>query len=83
MDSLERLSMRQDFMGVYDAEKVHRKEINSARSEGYDSGYDEGVLKGKLQSAQAMFNDGVSIENISKYTGLSVEDIKKHLNKEL
>ena len=78
VDSLERLSMRQDFMGVYDAEKVHRKEINSARSEGYDSGYDEGVLKGKLQSAQAMFNDGVSIENISKYTGLSVEEIKNY-----
>lgn len=78
VDELKKLAIDQEFIGLLDKEVIRRKDINTARSEGYE----EGILEGKLQDAKAMLNDGISIENISKYTGLDIDTINK-LNKEL
>ncbi|MDR2104179.1 MAG: hypothetical protein LBP51_00315, partial [Deferribacteraceae bacterium] len=37
----------------------------------------EGEIKGKLDAARAMFSDGLSIEKIAQYTGLSFEELEK------
>ena len=77
VDSLERLSLRQDFMGVYDAEKVHRKEINTARSEGYE----EGIQEGKIQAAKAMLERNISIDDVCAITGLNKDEINEYCSK--
>lgn len=63
--------------------KVQRKLVNSARLDGYDAGYDNGVIKGKeegakereLTIAKNLLSIGLSKENIKKATGLSSQEI--------
>jgi hypothetical protein len=38
-----------------------------------------GELKGKLETAKAMLDDGFSWEAAGKYTGIAVDELKKHL----
>lgn len=91
MDELRKLAIDQEFIGLLDKEVIRRKDINTARSEGYDEGVQQGIQEGlqqgiqqeKYQTAKAMFDDGLSLENISKYTGLDIDTIKEYLNKEL
>ena len=67
---------------------MRRKEINSARLDGYDDGYDNGyengITKGKEEVAKAkeieiaknLLNIGTPKEDIIKVTGLSVEALE-------
>ena len=94
VEELERLSENDEFRVLYDAEKMRRKEINSARLDGYDdgygNGYEIGITKGKEEGAKAekiaiaknLLKDGIPIEVVSKNTGLSVEELKE-LEKEV
>ena len=77
MDELRKLAIDQEFIGLLDKEVIRRKDINTARSEGYD----EGIQEGKIQAAKTMFDDGLSLENISKYTGLDIDTIKDYCSK--
>ena len=63
--------------------------INTARSWGYDDGYDdgkeegkaegleEGAKKEKIEIAKNLLKDGISIEVVSKNTGLSIEELEE------
>ena len=42
-----------------------------------DEGRREGKIDEKLEIAKSMLNDGVNIESIYKYTGLTEEEINK------
>jgi predicted transposase/invertase (TIGR01784 family) len=53
---------------------IHRKE---GRREGREVGLKEGRKEGKIEMARAMKEEGESLEKISKYSGLSIEDIGK------
>ena len=87
MEELERLSENDEFRVLYDAEKMRRKEINSARLDGYDNGYDDGKAEGleagakaeKISIAKNLLKDGISIEIVSKNTGLSEDEINNLL----
>ena len=91
VEELERLSENDEFRVLYDAEKMRRKEINSARLDGYDdgygNGYEIGITKGKEEGAKAekiaiaknLLKDGISIEIVSKNTGLSEDEINNLL----
>ena len=46
-------------------------------SEGVEKGIEKGEYSKSIETAKNMIEDGVSIANISKYTGLSVDDIEK------
>ena len=76
MDKLERLNEDDKFRTDYNVELVRRKEINSARLDGYDSGYDngktEGLEVGKKSIAKNFLKDGIPIEVVSKNTGVSI-----------
>ena len=80
MEELERLSENDEFRVLYDAEKMRRKEINSARLDGYDDGYDvgkaEGLEEGKKTIAKNFLKKGVSLEIVSESTGLSIEELE-------
>jgi predicted transposase/invertase (TIGR01784 family) len=43
---------------------------------GYEEGRAEGELKKARETALSMLSDGLSVETISKYTGLSVQEIE-------
>ena len=77
MDELERLGLNEKFSIVYDNEVMQKKMINTARNWGYDVGKEEG----KKLIAKNLLKDGISIEVVSKNTGLSIEELEE-LNKE-
>ena len=85
VDELERLGIDDKFGVVYDNEAMQKRMINTARSWGYDDGYDTGKADGleegakaeKLSIAKKFLKDGIPIEVVSRNTGLSEEEIKK------
>ena len=87
VEELERLSENDEFRVLYDAEKMRRKEINSARLDGYDDGYDNGYDNGydagakkeKISIAKNLLNIGTPKEDIITVTGLSIEEINNLL----
>jgi predicted transposase/invertase (TIGR01784 family) len=49
-------------------------------NEGKEKWMNDGKKEGILETARRMLNDGISIENIEKYTGITEEEIKQLLN---
>ena len=70
---------------LYESRVKYQRDKNSliyeaelkGKQEGKQEGLVEGEFKGKLEDARVMKEDGVSNEKISKYTGLSIEEISK------
>ena len=87
VEELERLSENDEFRVLYDAEKMRRKEINSARLDGYDDGYDDGKAEGleagakaeKISIAKNFLKNGVSPDIVSESTGLNEDEINNLL----
>ena len=77
VDKLERLNEDDKFRTDYNVELVRRKEINSARLDGYDDGYDAGVKSEKIEISKNFLKDGISIEVVSRNTGLSIEELEE------
>ena len=83
MEKLKQLGLDDEFGMYYDAEIVHRKEINSARSDGYNDGRKEGIKQGKKAGAKEreksiaknLLKDGLPIPKVCKYTGLSKKQV--------
>jgi predicted transposase/invertase (TIGR01784 family) len=46
-----------------------------------DTARDEGKLEGKNETALKMLDDGMSIDIVCKYTGLSKEQVKEIMKK--
>ena len=71
--------MNNEFIDEYDYEIVRNKLINSYKKEGLELGRTEGKIEGEkskqLEIAERMLNDKVNLETISKYTGLSIDEI--------
>ncbi|MDR1236416.1 MAG: Rpn family recombination-promoting nuclease/putative transposase [Holosporaceae bacterium] len=62
----ELIRMRED--GLHD----YNSDINSAKREGIE----QGITRGKQETAISMLKDGMSVSSISKYTGLSSKEIE-------
>ena len=81
VDKLERLNEDDKFRTDYNVELVRRKEINSARLDGYDDGKAEGLEAGakakEIEIAKNLLKDGIPIEVVSKNTGLSIEELEE------
>ena len=75
----------EDLLNEYDRREAYLVYQSSLMRGAKEDGFEEGIEKGKLEGlkegkismAKAMKNDGVDINLISKYTGLSIEEIKK------
>ena len=74
-----------DYLGVYD-KKLHEERLRLAEidefyekgfKEGFKEGYEEGVYEAKVERAKKMLQDNLDFNIISKYTGLSIEELKK------
>jgi predicted transposase/invertase (TIGR01784 family) len=55
--------------------------LTTAEMEGVKKGKIEGKIEEKNETALKMIKDGMDIENIYKYTGLSEEQVKELINK--
>ena len=71
MNKLKQLGLDNEFGMYYDAEIVHRKEVNSARSDGRK----EGAKDEKKSIAKNLLKIGVPIKDIVKATGLSKSQV--------
>ena len=80
VDKLEKIALEDKFRTDYNVELVRRKEINSARLDGYDDGYDNGYDAGakakEIEIAKNLLKDGIPIEVVSKNTGLNIDELK-------
>ena len=81
MDKLEKLAEDDKFRTDYNVELVRRKEINSARLDGYDdgynNGYDVGAKEREKEIAKNLLKNDISIEVVSESTGLSIEKLEE------
>lgn len=85
IEELIRLGKMDEFIDEYDHEIVIQKLINTYKIEGRNQGLEEGKAKGKaegekskqIEIAKKMLKDNINIEFISKYTGLTITEIKK------
>ena len=66
---------RQEIAEYEDSLKKYR-DLYSAMETAKMDGKKEGKMEEKVEIAQKMLEDSVSIENICKYTGLSEEQVK-------
>lgn len=56
-------------------EVARQIQIRNAYETGVEKGVEKGIEKGKLEIAMTMLNNGFSIDDAAKFTGLSREDI--------
>ena len=61
---------------------IRREAIEEGRKEGIEEGRLEGAELKAIETAKKMLCDKLSVESISKYTGLTLEEVEK-LAKEL
>ncbi len=53
----------------------HEAGFREGMEKGIEKGLQKGTQKGKLETALEMLKDGVAVEKIAKYTGLSTDMI--------
>ena len=73
---LEELAMNEKFLYEYDQEAVRIKTENSIRYESYEKGKEEGESNKQIEIAKSMLKENISIQVVSKCTGLSIDEIK-------
>ena len=56
--------------------KVFGEDIGTAIDKAFTDMYKEGKLQGGREAARRMMNDGMPVEQIAKYTGLTAEEIE-------
>ena len=75
MEKLKQLGLDDEFGMYYDAEIVHRKEVNSARSDGRKEGRKEGSKEKAKSIAKNLLNMGISKKDVMKATGLTKKQV--------
>lgn len=85
MKELDKLNSNPEFrlyMSVEEDErKIHNSRMYAAEKKGLEKGLEKGMKKGILQTAKNLINMNMSFEDISKATGLSIEEIESLSNK--
>lgn len=75
MEKLKELGLDDYYGAIYDAEIVHKMEINSARSDGIKEGRKEGKIETTTSIAKNLLNMGLSKQDVMKATGLSKKQL--------
>ena len=73
---VEELREDPDFVRYYDYEESHKQDLEAS----YDTGLEQGVKQEKLEIAKNLLGQKISIEVISKATGLTIKEIKDLFN---
>ena len=72
----------QKYMSEEDKKKIQNSLLSEAKETGYTSGINDGISKEKVSIAKNLLSMNMPIEDISKATGLSIENLNE-LKKEL
>lgn len=62
---------------LYDQRENSERMENTWKRTGYLEGKEAGLMEGKLEDARLMLQDGLSVDLVCKYTGLSQDDLKQ------
>ena len=76
INELERLSQDENIIGLYDAELLQEKHEKSIKEEGIKEGIKEGINQRNIEIAKNLLNENISIELITKTTGLTLKEIE-------
>ena len=60
----------------YEKQEGIKEGLEKGKEEGLKEGLDKGLKEGKIEMAKNMLKDNVDINIISKYSGLSIDEIK-------
>ena len=89
MKNVEELNEDSEFVSIISPDKDNEMVINTLKNEAIKEGRLEGIKEGKLEgikegiekntleTAKALLKENVSIDIISRTTGLSEEEVKK------
>lgn len=77
IDEIKKLCQDKNIIGLYDAEAVARKEMNSRLEYALEQGLEQGIEQQTIFIARNLKNIGTPIEDIVKATGLSKEEIEE------
>ena len=85
MDEVVRMNLEEPILTEWEAKMLDEIEkydtIKNSKEEGFEDGFKKGatsgIQKNKIETARKMLEDNLDINVISKYTGLSIEEIKK------
>ena len=67
----------QKYMSEEDKKKIQNSLLSEAKEEGIEQGYTSGINDGIKQTAKNLLSMNITLEDISKATGLSIEEINK------
>ena len=73
---IEDLSYDPEFAGQYDYEEAIEREKFECHLTGLEEGIEKGKKDKQIEIAKTMLKDNIPVETISKYTNLSIEEIK-------
>ena len=76
MSEIERVNENPEFRVYMTEEEDKRKIFNSEMREARETGLKEGKEEGIKEITKSLLNSTLSLEDISKYTGLSIDEIK-------
>ena len=58
-------------------EKLNKWDLQIAKNKGYNQGVEDGIIQRNTEIAKSMLEGNVPIKDISKYTGLTIEEIER------
>ena len=76
-EELKKLGIDDKYDAYYDAEVIHRKELNTVRLEGQEEGYASGKAQGYMEVAKNLLHMNLPVEDVMKATGLSRKEVNK------
>ena len=75
---VEKSKDNQKLRSEYLAMNLHDRDIKKqAYKDGLEEGISQGALQKALETARNMLADGVSLDSVSKYSGLPLETVKE------
>ena len=77
IDEIKRLCQDKNIIGLYDAEAVAKKEMNSRHEYALEQGIEKGIEQQTICIAKRLKNMGIPIEDIMTSTGLSRKEIER------
>ena len=78
-ETLENISSDEKIIGLYDAEKVEQKILNTRLKGAKQEGIEQGIQQRNIEVAKLMIKENIDISIIQKITGLSKEEIENLL----
>src|SRR6478736_2035158 len=73
----ENMSHYSSFRSAYEAREKLLLDEQAKLAHAREEGLEEGVEKGKLQLIRSMYENGMTLDDIAKFTGLNIEEIRR------